>query len=121
MHAGDGADRAAELSCACSERLFGDLLRDALRRRLAPNTGLHPKQLAHAIGVSDRAVQKILAGLSDGQAGTVARCVQFFWALGDRAFVPEIYGLPPMMPVADARRALHQARQAIGEALERVA
>lgn len=85
---------ASERSFQTSAHSFGDRLRDALRRRLAPNTALHPKQLAHAIGATERGVNKILAGDSDGHAVTVAACIDFFWRIGDRGFVAEIYRLP---------------------------
>ena len=41
-------------------------LADALRRRLAPNTGLHPEQLAHMLGVTGRTVCNWRDGKTSG-------------------------------------------------------
>lgn len=117
FHGRHAALEASEPSFNELERKFGPLLREALRKRLMPNTALHPKQLAHAIGVSERAVHKILAGDSDGQAGTVASIVWFFWSLGDRALVHELYALPPLGVVAELKRPLIEARAMLDQAL----
>lgn len=121
VHGRDAAPGGVEMSFAPGEVNFGGRFRAALRRRLQPQAMLHVKQLAHAIGKSDRAVQMMLAGDTTAHGATVAACVEFFWRIGDRGFVAEIYGLPPMMPVAEAQQALQDARKVISDVLERVA
>lgn len=121
VHGREASTGGAEESFGPGEVNFAERFRAALRRRLQPQAMLHVKQLAHAIGKSDRAVQMMLAGDTTAHGATVAACVDFFWRIGDRGFVAEIYGLPPLMPVAEAKQALQDARKAIGDLLERVA
>jgi hypothetical protein len=112
-HGAQPATGQGELSFAKNESTFGERLRAGLRRRLAPNTGLHPKQLAAAIGVTDRAMQKILAGDSDGQGGTVAAMVEFFVGRGDAALLYELYAVPPLIFLKDHRNAIERVRREV--------
>lgn len=105
VHARDAAPALPENSFAGDEEFFARF-RDALRRRLAPNTALHLKQLAGAIGRSERGVQLALAGANGVNGATVAACIAFFWSSGDRGFVAEIYGLPPLGVIAEMRAPL---------------
>lgn len=119
FHGRHAALEAAEASFAGGEVNFGERFRVALRRRLQPNTVLHVKQLAHAIGKSDRAVQMIMAGNIGLHSEPVAACIAFFWRQGDKAFVAEIYGLPPLGVVAELKRPLAEAHALLGAILER--
>ena len=66
---------------------------------------------------SDRAVQMIMAGNIGLHSETVAACIAFFWRHGDKAFVAEIYGLPPLGVVAELKRPLIEARAMLDQAL----
>ncbi len=112
-HGREAAPAQPELSFNRKELPFGDRLRAALRRRLAPNTVLHPKQLADAIGATERAVHKILAGDSAGRGETVAAIVEFFVARGDAALLHELYAIPPMIFLRDYRNAMARARREV--------
>ncbi len=45
--------------------------------------------------------------------------IRFFWSLGDRAFLAEVYGLPPLGVVAELRKPLVEARAALDNIIER--
>jgi len=115
FHGGDGAAGQGELSFSSIDRAFGDRLRSALRRRFFPNTALQPKQLAHAIGTTDRAVHKILAGDNDGRGTTVAAMVEFFVNQGDVALLHEIYAIPPLVFLREHRNAMQRVRRQVKE------
>ena len=68
---------------------------------------------------SDRAVQMIMAGNIGLHSETVAACIAFFWRHGDKAFVAEIYGLPPLGVIAELRKPLVEARAALDSILDR--
>ena len=119
FHGRHAALEASEVSFAGGEVNFADRFRDALRRRLQPHTVLHVKQLAHAIGKSDRAVQMVMAGNIGLHSETVAACIAFFWRQGDRAFIAEIYGLPVLMPVGEAIQPVVDAYEMLGDILNR--
>lgn len=108
-HAQEAGTGPGAASFAPGEVNFAGRFRDALRRRLAPNTALQLKQLAHAIGKSERAVQMVMAGDIGLHSETVAACIRFFWGLNDRAFLAEIYGLPPLGVIAELRQPLVEA------------
>jgi hypothetical protein len=61
----------------------------ALRARLAPNTGIHVKQLAGAIGRSGEAVRQWLAGEAAIKAEDLAAVAEFF---GEPSFLMEVFG-----------------------------
>lgn len=121
VHAGQPSTAAAEVSFRLAEADQAKRVRAALRRRLAPNTGLHGKQLGHAIGISDRAVRMIMAGEINPSSETLGDMIRFFWSGGDRGFLAEVLGLPDVMPVSEAVAVLEHARRAIGDAMEKVA
>lgn len=89
-----------------TERLGGLLHQDflerfriALARRLA--AGLSRKVLQHAIGASGRSLENWLAGVNAPSSEAVAACIDFFWKIGDRAFVAELYQLPVQHLLSD--------------------
>lgn len=61
---------------------------DALRRRLYPNTSLHEKQLAGAIGVTSRTVRNWV----DGSTGLSSEHFGKLFAIFGVGFYAEIYG-----------------------------
>jgi len=115
----DAAPAAAEVSFAADEENFAGRFRDALRRRLFPHTNLQPKQIAHALGKSERAIQLIMAGTNGVNGATAAAAIRFFWSVVDRGFVSEIYALPLLTPVEEARKPLAEAHALLGAILQR--
>lgn len=62
---------------------------DALRRRLYPNSGVHLKQLAHAVGRSGEAVRQWAAGEASIKAEDLYEVARF---LDDPALIAEVFG-----------------------------
>lgn len=71
----------------------------ALRSRLAPNTGVHTKQLAHGIGRSTEAIRQWLNAETAIKAEDLAAVARFF---GDPRFLGEVYG--DLLPGASRRQ-----------------
>jgi hypothetical protein len=65
-------------------------LDDALTRRLYPHTGLSPKQLAFALGVSDDTLWRYRTGRTSMPANALLALFGFFRARGDTAFECEL-------------------------------
>ncbi len=61
---------------------------DALRRRLYPNSAVHPKQLAHLLGVTPRTVKNWVDGASGLSSEDFGRLFAIFGA----PFWAEVYG-----------------------------
>ena len=71
---------------------------NALRRRLAPNTGLHAEQLAGALGCEGATVRNWLRGENEPASSTFAATIQFFFARGDAQFMAEVMpGVTPLV------------------------
>jgi transcriptional regulator with XRE-family HTH domain len=70
---------------------FHERFVEALRHRLYPNTNLHLKQLADAIGRSESSVTRWWRGDSRILAEDLARIAQYFADRGDRAFLRAIF------------------------------
>jgi hypothetical protein len=110
-----------------SRDLFRKRLADALRRRLAPNTGLTRYQLAHAIGRDPGTIDNWLAEYSQPDSYVMGELIAFF----DPAFANEIYAPHGVIvaKLSDARRAhaiqqvnkLSPALEALGEMFGAVA
>lgn len=62
------------------------LLKNALERRLYPNSNLHRKQLCAALGVSGNTVSNWLSGNNEPQGGHLMALIRFF----DSSFAQEI-------------------------------
>lgn len=121
LHAEDAATQAPEAYFRNSEVDRRDIIREAFRVRLYPNTNLHPKQLAHAIGMTDRALRMLLAGDINPSAGTLGEACRFFWSRGDRAFSAIVLGLPGIdgPTLFDVQRPLAEAHALLGAILQR--
>ena len=97
-----------------------DKLRGALKLRLRPWTmtsSLTVKDVARAIASSEDTVLNWINGRSAPAFDKAGDLIVFFWSLGDRAFLAEIYGLPPLMPVEEARKPLAEAHALLGAIL----
>lgn len=67
----------------------------ALRRRLHPQTNLHPKQLAAAIGVTAMTISNWRRGLVDPGSYELTKLFHFFFATeGSPGFWIDIFGEP---------------------------
>ncbi len=99
-----------------------DLLRAALKRRLRPwsmTSALTVKDVARAIASSEDTLLNWINGRSATAFEKAGDLIWFFWSLGDRAFLAEVYGLPPLGIVADLKRPLLEARAALDTIIER--
>ncbi len=96
---------------------FYERFADAIRRRLAPNTGLHAKQLAGAIGVSDDTLVRWSRGQTRITAEALGALAEFFRKRGDQRFLTEIYG--DLVPTSGPD--LTQLRAIILDATQRLA
>lgn len=76
---------------------------EALRRRCYPNTGLHPKQLAHVCGVSLSTFLRWWRGESRITGQALGNLMVFFAQQRDWAFVNEVTGLDVTTRTLDAR------------------
>lgn len=97
-------------------------LSDALKKRIRPwsmTSALTVKDVCRAISCSDDALLSWVNNRSRVNIDGSGDLVRFFWSLGDRAFLAEIYGLPPLGVVAELRRPLIEARAMLDQALER--
>jgi transcriptional regulator with XRE-family HTH domain len=79
---------------------FQTRFRDALRRRLYPQAGLHLKQVAAAIGRAENTVARWWRGETRILAEDVYSLAAFFASRGDRDFLPEIF--VEFLPAASA-------------------
>ena len=105
--------------------MFGNRIIDALEKRLQPVGPLHRKELAFAVKVHHKTVDRWMRREIFPSAELSADMVRYFWLLGDREFAEEIFWIrieppkpvipPPSAPVAAALAALDQARQALLE------
>jgi hypothetical protein len=97
-----------------------ELLRAALKRRLRPwsmTSALTVKDVARAIASSEDTLLNWINGRSAPAFEKAGDLIAFFWSLGDRAFLSEIYGLPPLGVVAELKRPLIEARAMLDQAL----
>lgn len=74
------------MSLPSDPKTFREQLADALRRRLYPNSNLHPKQLRHSLGVSENTLNNWLSGHNEPRGGHVMALIRFF----DSSFAQEI-------------------------------
>jgi transcriptional regulator with XRE-family HTH domain len=98
---------------------FYERFADAIRRRLAPNTRLHLKQLAGAIKVSDDTLVRWSRGQTRITAEALGTLAEFFRKRGDQSFLAEIYGdlVPPVRPdLTQLRAAIHDATRQLAAA-----
>jgi transcriptional regulator with XRE-family HTH domain len=70
---------------------FQTRFREALRRRLYPQAGLHLKQVAAAIGRAENTVARWWRGETRILADDLYGLAAFFASRGDRDFLPEIF------------------------------
>lgn len=115
-------------SSGMTQVLFRQRFSSALRRRLAPNTGLTKAVLAHAIGIKDPGtIDNWLAEYSQPNSYIMGELISFF----DSGFANEVYGGHGVVvaKLSDARRAaaIHSvnriapALDALGEIMGAVA
>ncbi len=71
---------------------FQSDFQEALRRRLFPNTPVHLKQIAGAIGRSENTVTRWWRGETRIAGEDLCRIAQFFADRGDNGFLNEIFG-----------------------------
>ena len=98
---------------------FYERFSDAIRRRLSPNTGLHLKQLAGAIGVSDDTLTRWSRGQTRITAEALGGLAEFFRRRGDSSLLGEIYGdlVPPTVPdLSQLRAVILEATRRLGAA-----
>lgn len=88
--------------CPKVRGMFKQRLAESLRRRVYPNTGLHPKQLAHAVGKSVDTVFHWLRGENTAEGDSIDSLIDFFTKQGDASFVVEIF--PGVTPLVQKRR-----------------
>lgn len=67
-------------------KTFREQLANALRRRLHPNSNLHPKQLRHVLGISENTLNNWLSGHNEPRGSHVMALIRFF----DSSFSLEI-------------------------------
>lgn len=81
----------------------GELLIAELRKRLHPNTGLHAKTLAAAIGVHGETLERWMRGEAKPSWSVAGELMRFFWKQGDKAFLFAVLRIDPasIMPSAD--------------------
>jgi len=77
---------------AASSRNFAESLANAVRRRMAPHTGLQPKQVAYAAGCSPDTFMRWYRGECRMPAEAMGNLARFFASMGDRSFLGEVYG-----------------------------
>lgn len=93
-------------------RLIGlrERLCSALSSRLYPNSSLHRKVLADAIGVSRDSLDNWFRGAGEPRAELLGALIRFFWDRGDRDFLWEVLAIdPPRVVPLDAARAAARA------------
>lgn len=99
-----------------------EMLRVALKRRLRPWTmtsAITVKDVARAISSSEDTLLNWINGRSAPAFEKAGDLIHFFWSMGDRAFLAEVYGLPPLGVVAELKRPLAEAHALLGAILER--
>lgn len=97
---------------------FSARLRDALSRRLYPNTSLHLKEIAGAIGRSPNTVTRWWRGETHATGEDLFRIAQFFRRRGDDDFLQEVFSDLPLAKLTDVNfesRASAALRTADGE------
>lgn len=78
--------------------MFRKTFGSALRRRLAPNTGLQPKVLASAMGCDVQSIYNHMNARNAPDGGMLQEYVRFFSAQGDHDFLTEIFpGVEPLV------------------------
>jgi hypothetical protein len=96
---------------------FKSRLKEALRRRLHPNTGLHSDQLAGVLGLHGDTVRGWLRGSNAVSGPMLSELMRFFYSAGDHDFAVEMFGdaITPLAGHAKAQalKALDEARQAL--------
>lgn len=76
----------ATVSCIAEPKTLRERIATALRRRMYPNTNLHPKQLRHSIGVSENTLNNWLGAHHDMRGPHLMALIRFF----DSSFAQEI-------------------------------
>lgn len=88
--------------------VFLDRARNAVARRMHPHTGLHAKQLAHALGKSEDTALRMIRGEAHLSAADVYGLMRLFGP----EFVAEVYQEAAILSPRD-RRALEIGRKAL--------
>lgn len=88
--------------------VFLDRARVALARRMYPHSGLHAKQLAHALGKSEDTALRLMRGEAQLSAVDIYSLMRLFGP----AFVAEVYEEAAILSPRD-RRALELGRKAL--------
>lgn len=85
--------------CSARNRMkFKNTFGSALRERLAPNTGLHPKVLADAIGCDVQSVYNHMNARNAPDGAFLQAYIAFFAGRGDESFIVEVFpGITPLI------------------------
>lgn len=101
---------------------FQSRFREALRRRLYPNSALHLKEIAAAIGRSENTVARWWRGATKIAGEDLYRLTELFVRRGDRRFLAEVFGEllhDGKLSIADEDAVLALARAVLAKAGER--
>jgi hypothetical protein len=89
--------------CSRGARMnFKNTFGSALRSRLAPNTALHPKVLASALGCDTQSIYNHMNGRNAPDGAALQGYIGFFSERGDVAFITEIF--PGITPLVQRRK-----------------
>lgn len=88
--------------CPTVKGMFKQRLAESLRKRMYPNTGLHPKQLAHALQKSVDTIFHWMRAENTAEGDSIDGLIGFFTSQGDANFVVEIF--PGVTPLVQSRR-----------------
>lgn len=96
--------------CSRGARLnFKNTFGSALRSRLAPNTALHPKVLASALGCDVQSIYNHMNARNAPDGAALQGYIGFFAKGGDVAFLTEIF--PGVTPLVARKREADEALQ----------
>jgi hypothetical protein len=87
-----GISASTSLKTARQQIDYTERFAEATRRRMAPNTVLQPKQLAHACGVSVHTFMRWYRGECRMPMEALGNLARFFASVGDVSFIAEVYG-----------------------------
>ncbi len=91
---------------------FQNVLCEAVRKRVYPNTGLHVSQLAYAIGCSDETLKNLLRKQHALSSHYVAGLIDFFARHNDHNFICELYP-NAVTPLVQKRREADRALELV--------
>jgi hypothetical protein len=90
--------------CPSVERMeFKERFKEALRKRMHPNTALRVDDLGYSLGIHGMTLRTWLRGESCASGPMVAACIDYFTRHGDHGFIQELYPNAVLPFVAQAR------------------